>query len=315
MEPRSASLLTGIKLGMAGLKKPTSKLDGKAKAKKGGKRTKKATWRPKGITSPLQEKTKQDGRDVTVYPPPEGFGGIIVELFTDPFMQQKVRVAMHDARKEAKDILTHGFELIEHPEIMAEFSYGDFLEGKHVDAYHERLCAFVKAKLGAKTVICYSHKLRLSPEVDYAAGKSGYARMIHADYSIPNALNNVQEALEGKGLPPWDPKAKGARCQIMNVWRNISETPIMNNSLATCDATSVAADDIGGIAAPTLQSTAHHRWCYFSRMERHEALLFMHWDSAWARHRPTFHSAFVDPTAPADAPHRESIESRLLIVY
>jgi hypothetical protein len=315
MEPRSASLLTGIKLGMAGLKKPTSKLDGKAKAKKGGKRTKKATWRPKGITSPLQEKTKQDGRDVTVFPPPEGFGGIIVELFTDPFMQQKVRVAMHDARKEAKDILTHGFELIEHPEIMAEFSYGDFLEGKHVDAYHERLCAFVKAKLGAKTVICYSHKLRLSPEVDYAAGKSGYARMIHADYSIPNALNNVQEALEGKGLPPWDPKAKGARCQIMNVWRNISETPIMNNSLATCDATSVAADDIGGIAAPTLQSTAHHRWCYFSRMERHEALLFMHWDSAWARHRPTFHSAFVDPTAPADAPHRESIESRLLIVY
>ena len=121
--------------------------------------------------------------------------------------------------------------------------------------------------------------------------------------------------MEEKGLPPWDPAAAGARCQIMNVWRNISETPIMNNSLAACDATSVAADDIGGFAAPTLQSTAHHRRCYYSRMARHEALLFVHWDSAWARHRPTFHSAFVDPTAPADAPHRESIESRLLIVY
>ena len=224
VEPRSADMLAGIKLGMAGLKKPKQRPEdrsnghyslpedaaGGASATEdredvrviagaagggGGGDTIKKAWRAK--EAPARPKTGgvEDG-DVTIFPPPEGFDGIVAELFTDPRMLQKVRVAMHDARKEAKDVLTNGFELIEHPGIMAEFSRDDFLEGERVDAYHERLCAFVKTKLGAETVTCFSHKLRLSPEVDYGAGKSGYAGMIHADMSIPRALDYVESALE-----------------------------------------------------------------------------------------------------------------------
>jgi hypothetical protein len=47
-----------------------------------------------------------------------------------------------------------------------------------------------------------------------------------------------------------------------------------------------------------------------------EALLFKTFDSATdGRARFTIHSSVVDPTAPADAPPRESIETRCLVFF
>jgi hypothetical protein len=60
----------------------------------------------------------------------------------------------------------------------------------------------------------------------------------------------------------------------------------------------------------------NHRWFYFPHMERNEVLFLKGYDSAEdGRARFTAHSAFEDPTAPSDAPARESIEARTLVFF
>jgi len=59
-----------------------------------------------------------------------------------------------------------------------------------------------------------------------------------------------------------------------------------------------------------------HRWYYFPDMARDEAMVFKVYDSADdGRARFTAHTAFDDPTAPRDAPPRESIESRTFAFF
>jgi hypothetical protein len=59
-----------------------------------------------------------------------------------------------------------------------------------------------------------------------------------------------------------------------------------------------------------------HRWFYLRGMGTDEALLLKCYDSKTdGRARFTPHTAFDDPTAPADAPPRESIELRTLVFH
>ena len=77
-----------------------------------------------------------------------------------------------------------------------------------------------------------------------------------------------------------------------------------------------------------------HAWWYFPRMEPSEAMLIKQWDSAGDLASKggesgresgagvddsvsTFalHAAFADPSSPEDAPPRESIEVRCVVLY
>ena len=59
-----------------------------------------------------------------------------------------------------------------------------------------------------------------------------------------------------------------------------------------------------------------HRWFYVPEMRADEAMLLKCYDSMRdGRARFTAHSAFNDPTSPADAPERESIEVRTLAFF
>ena len=58
------------------------------------------------------------------------------------------------------------------------------------------------------------------------------------------------------------------------------------------------------------------QWYYFPEMQMDEALLFKTFDSETdGRARFTVHSSFEDPDAAADAPARESIETRCLVFF
>jgi hypothetical protein len=95
--------------------------------------------------------------------------------------------------------------------------------------------------------------------------------------------------------------------------------------LAVCDAQSVAfqhfvptelvyPDRTGETYGVTYNPA--HRWFYVPDMSRDEALLLKCYDSAQdgtARFAP--HTAFEDPTAPADILPRESIELRTLVFH
>jgi hypothetical protein len=60
----------------------------------------------------------------------------------------------------------------------------------------------------------------------------------------------------------------------------------------------------------------NHRWFYFPQMARDEALLLKCYDSSDdGRARFTAHTGIDDPTSPAEAAPRESIEARTLVFF
>ena len=65
-----------------------------------------------------------------------------------------------------------------------------------------------------------------------------------------------------------------------------------------------------------LKYSPRHRWFYFPRMRRDEAIVFKVYDSLNdGRARFTPHTSFDDPTSPADAPPRQSIEVRTFAFF
>ena len=114
------------------------------------------------------------------------------------------------------------------------------------------------------------------------------------------------------------------RFAIIQVWRAINQ-PIVSNPLAVADARSVAFDDllIAERRYPNrigqtyrLRYNAAHRWFYFPKMRRDEALVFKVFDSAKEGcSRFTPHTSFIDPATPPGAPPRQSIEARALVFF
>jgi hypothetical protein len=114
------------------------------------------------------------------------------------------------------------------------------------------------------------------------------------------------------------------RVQVINLWRPI-RGPLYDAPLAVCDAKSVDPADlvssdlvyrdrVGETYSVTYNSA--HGWYYVPEMRRDEALLLKCCDTlddGRARFMP--HSAFTDPTTPAGAPPRESIELRSLVFH
>ena len=59
-----------------------------------------------------------------------------------------------------------------------------------------------------------------------------------------------------------------------------------------------------------------HRWFWFPRQSRDEAIVFKVYDSATdGRARFTPHTSFADPATPPGAPPRQSIEARALAFF
>lgn len=134
--------------------------------------------------------------------------------------------------------------------------------------------------------------------------------------------------------------APGGRFGIVNVWRNIGSEPVAAHPLALCDGQSVDPQDLVvfeihyqnriGENYFAKHANAHH-WYYYPQMTPDEVLLIKQWDSAGAiAHTKgmlsdssdpsapctfSFHSAFEDPATPADAPDRQSIEVRCIVIF
>ena len=134
--------------------------------------------------------------------------------------------------------------------------------------------------------------------------------------------------------------ADGGRFAIINLWRNIASEPVATHPLALCDAQSVDPKDLvvfeihyqDRIGENYFAKYAkRHQWFYFPAMTGDEALLIKQWDSAGPLARSggkladasdprapctfSFHSAFEDPSTPPDAPDRNSIEVRCIVIY
>ena len=188
------------------------------------------------------------------------------------------------------------------------------------EVYYSEVERLVKDLTGAATVAIFDYNLRSASKSDRSrTGAFPPARFAHADYTLWSAPQRVRD------LFPADAEDKlKRRFMFVNVWRPI-RGPVEDDALAVCDAESIEQSDL--VATELIYAdrkgeiynitfSPKHRWCYFPRMTREEAMLFKCFDSIdGARANCVPHSAFRDPMAPPDAAPRESIEVRTVAFF
>ena len=217
-----------------------------------------------------------------------------------------------------------------------EHSLGDALSISRCDAPGESFCDVLSIRLfDAQTGESFCKALSISP-FDAVTGHSfcdalsiSLLDALTGDTVHQDARAGLAES-EGDEQRVRDLMGEEAeellrhRFEIVNVWRPI-RGPLRDAPLAVCDATSVAfadfvpsdlvyRDRIG--ETYRVRYNPAHRWFYMPEMRSDEAVLIKCYDSAEdGTARFTAHSAFEDPTAPADVLPRESIEVRTLVFH
>ncbi len=234
-------------------------------------------------------------------------------------------VAIRDARSRASQLSVdrEGFELWD-----AATAVRNFLDEEEVaKVYYPEIAEIARAVTGANRAYVFDHLVRKRelgrPPMTFGRRIDGdtpsAAGRVHNDYSLESGQRRLGMVLKNPAMA-----AAVQRYSIVNLWRSIRH-PVLDTPLAVCDARTVAADDLvaSDILYPARSGEiylAHynpcHQWSYFSAMNRDEILVFKQFDSKTtdaARFTP--HAAFDHPHMPADAPLRESIEIRCLLVY
>jgi hypothetical protein len=227
-------------------------------------------------------------------------------------------VGIHNGREMLGKLSldTNGFVLTEH-----ETAVNDFYDPDEVKSvYYPEVERLIKRVTGAERVVVFDHIVRNPVLAERGEkGARSPAKVVHNDYSLKSAPRRVRDH-----LPEEADRLLENRFAEINVWRAI-RGPIESSPLALCDARSLGAEDI----VPTdlvyrervgetlgFLHNPRHRWYYFPRMQRNEAILLKCYDSKDdGRARFTAHTSFEDPSSPPNAAPRESIEVRALVFW
>ncbi|HKA70436.1 MAG TPA: CmcJ/NvfI family oxidoreductase [Xanthobacteraceae bacterium] len=209
-----------------------------------------------------------------------------------------------------------GFRFVHHDTKVTSF----FDEDEVRRVYYPEMEALVKAESGASRVVVFDHTLRTADDEQRAAQKiREVVRRVHNDYTEWSAPQRVRDI-----LPDEAEALLRRRFAIVQVWRPI-RYPVETFPLGIADAQTLspqdmvvterrAANRIGQTYAITYNPA--HRWFWFPRQRRDEAIVFKVYDSLTdGRARWTAHTAFDDPTSPANARPRESIEIRTFAFF
>jgi hypothetical protein len=211
----------------------------------------------------------------------------------------------------------NGFALIN-----AKSAVRDFFDDEEVRRiYYPEVERAVKQATGADRVHIFDHTVRrrVPGSEDRSGGPRQPVQRVHIDHTARSGPQRVRDLLPDEA----EELLKG-RVQVINLWRPISG-PLLDSPLAVCDATTVDPKDLVPSdlvyqhrvgETYSVAFSPDHRWYYVPRMQPDEALLIKCSDTSTAvPARFTPHSAFIDPTTPADAPPRESIEVRTLVFH
>jgi hypothetical protein len=233
---------------------------------------------------------------------------------------ERQKVTIRDARPVA-DLLSlddEGLQLVKHTSAVRDFLDDDEVER----VYYPEAEKLITEATGARWVLVFDHTVRqrIYGTPDRTPGEPRQpALSVHNDYTERSAPQRVRD-LTGEAAE----SLLRRRFAVINVWRPI-RGPLYDAPLAVCDANSTRPEDfvasdlmfrnrIGETYA--VRYNPGHRWLYVSRMLADEVLLLKCYDSRQdgvARFAP--HTAFEDPSAPADRLPRESIELRTLAFF
>ena len=230
-------------------------------------------------------------------------------------------VTISDMREIAEDLSVdrEGFELLHHKTAVADLYDNDAVE----QAYIPEIETLLRRKFGASQVVIFDVTRRSDggAGAKIPEGSRGPASQLHVDYTTksgPRRLRDILGEEEAARLT-----AAGARIVQINVWRPI-HGPVERSPLALADASSarqedlIATDQIFPDRVGEIYNVAHapsQRWYYAPRMTVNEVLLIKGWDSLDdGRARFTPHGAFHLSETRENAPARESIEVRTLVI-
>jgi len=255
--------------------------------------------------------TGERPRSYAYDPPPDVPRTTVVSV---PF-----RVPIRDGRPIANELTLdrHGFTLVQHRSAVRNFYDND--EVKKV--YYAEAEHLLMRLTGASRVFIFDHttRHRIPGAEDRRDGVRQPVSRVHVDHTAKSGPQRVRDL-----IPEDSSELLRGRVQVINLWRPI-RGPLLDAPLAVCDAQSVDPQDlipsdliyrerIGETYSVTYRPS--HRWYYFSQMRVDEVLLVKCYDSVMdGRARFAPHSAFTDPSTPADAPPRESIELRTLVFH
>jgi hypothetical protein len=255
--------------------------------------------------------------DTGVKPVNETFGaGDITRRRTGQYEQHLISI--HNGRPLAGEfgLEVHGFAFVEHKTRVA-----DFFDPQEIAAtYYPELEALIGKMSGAARVVVFDHTLRSGDTGEREQRKIREPVLsVHNDYTEWSGPQRVRDL-----LPAEAESLLRKRFAIIQVWRAINQ-PIESNPLAIADARTLAPQDL--IASERrypnrvgetyqIRYNPEHRWFYFPRMRRDEALVFKVYDSEKdGRARFTAHTSFIDPMTPPGAPPRQSIEARTIAFF
>lgn len=211
----------------------------------------------------------------------------------------------------------NGFVLVRQPTQVKNFR--DPEEIRRI--YYPEAADLVKRLTGAEKVIAFGDVVRTDDSNAVDGQLPAYGA--HVDYGDITVRRFTEEILGEQEAAVWLKR----RYVLINLWRPIRT--VYKTPLALCDASSVAAADLndsevrGGLMNPdrpplygyNLSYNPRHHWYYAPVMQPDEVLAFKLFDSDRGRVQWTGHTAFDDPTSPADAPPRRSIEIRTISFF
>lgn len=227
-------------------------------------------------------------------------------------------VRVNDARPYARELSLdrHAFILARH-----ETAVRDFYDEQELRAgYYPEVEQLIKRETGASKVVVFDHTVRTADRA-VERGLRTPVRSVHNDYTEKSGPQRVRDLLPAEEADVRLTK----RFAEYNVWRNIAHEPIEMTPLGFVSADSIAPRDLAVCDLVYADRTgeiyqgvynADHQWHYFPAMTREEAILIKCYDSAKdGRARFSLHSAFDDPTSPANARPRQSIEVRTFAFF
>jgi hypothetical protein len=252
-----------------------------------------------------------------VYIPSKGGGDVTAHVGN--FTMREVEV--HDGRREmaSSSLDVEGFKIVSQKTAVEDF-YNDAIVNT---TYHDEVKALLAEHTDATRIEIFDDTRRTSSLQQQREKKIREpAEIVHNDYTARSGVKRMQDFFADD--PDEAEKLMQRRFAIVNVWRSIAG-PVVNHPLTLCDATTAGVDDLVSVERRAeerigeLQVALYNpkqRWYVFPEMQMDEALLFKTFDTETdGRARFTVHTSFEDPGAPADAPPRESIETRCLLFY
>jgi len=258
--------------------------------------------------SPLTERPR-----TFTYDPPPGIArsNILPEAHVLP---------IRDVRPIADELSldVEGFELIQQKSAVRDFWNEDEVRA----VYYPEVERLLKAVTGADKVFIFDDTLRrrVTGAEDRAGGAPRQpATRVHVDHTAKSGPQRVRDFFGDDAAA-----LLRGRVQVINVWRPLIG-PLRDSPLAMCDARTVSPEDLVTSdlvyrdrvgETYSVRYNPAHRWYYVPEMQPDEALLLKCYDSRTdGRARFLPHTAFEDPTTPANVAPRESIEIRTLVFH